>query len=170
MHGVELVSVLVLPVIEIAQRNHTEDGERREPTDRHPAASRRGNAEPENREAGDAPRNHAKLRDLLGLDGLHPDVVIERVDALEIVLAGAGHVSGVDVHPEPFRVLRRQQPDSPNRRHQRDEHQRGCEQDEESRELRHVQLYLALWSIWACAFLLTFAMSFTPDPGGETRM
>ena len=138
------------------------------------------------------------LNSINGLDGAHADVVVQRVDVREVVLLHPGDGADPDPHAEPLRVLRRHEPDPPQREHVHGEQQRGGEGNEHPGSFRHEMdsddeerglaagedrpppltmfgsryFWLgidAARAVWVAAFLLTLAMSGTVDPAGDTR-
>ena len=61
-----------------------------------------------------------------GSMALHPDVVVEPVDAVQVVRLEPGDLVHPDPQPEPLRVLRRDQLDPPQRSHvDRQQQERG---------------------------------------------
>ena len=123
---VELVPVLVAPLPEIAEPSCGAQGEQPGPGVEQPPAADQRHQQSGRHRRGEELRHEPQLGDRGGLDGAHADVVVQPVDAVEIIGLEPRDLVHPDPEPEPFGVLRRHQLDPPQRSHvHRQQQERG---------------------------------------------
>ena len=114
---VELVAVPVAPHPEVHQAGRRAHGEEREPEVQERAPSRRGRQQTKPDETPEHQGHEPQLRDVIGRDLVHADVVVQPVDAVQIVGLHSGDLVDPDPEPESLGVLWRVQIDAPQGQH-----------------------------------------------------
>ena len=76
------------------------------------------------------PRHQPQLGKVIGLDGVHSYIVVQSVDAVQVVGLGPGDLVHPDPETKPFGVLRRVQLDPPQWGHVQRQQQERCERDD----------------------------------------
>ena len=112
---IEVVAVVVAPLVEADEAAHHHQRKQHQPQGVQRPAARRGGGQPQQDQPAKRPRQHIKLRNGLRVDGLHPDVMVQAVDAREVSL----FLTLDSVYPnhqaDAFGVLRGVERDAPQR-------------------------------------------------------
>src|SRR5665213_298602 len=110
---IDVVAVVIFPSPEIDQTGHSYHRETSHPREKEFSTSYSGGDEPKQYQTTYDPRHEAELRNRRGSDVLHPDVMVQAVDVVEIVRRGPTDIAYANPHPESFRILRSDQLDPP---------------------------------------------------------
>ncbi len=126
---VQLVAVGVAPAVEIGQPCHCAKDNQLEPSVEGAPDPGKRHQQTQADEPAQNPGHEPELGKVIRMDGVHPDVMIQIVDAVQVVGLGPGDPVYPDPEPQPFGILRRVQLNLPERQQVQGQQDQRCRCD-----------------------------------------